>query len=446
MGRNLFRRKTLRTALLSYLLFIIPLLSVFPEKNGPIPSLRNNSLIPSEHYSPAYLIPRQNHSPYKAFSFRLSKKEAEPVENWIKKWSSREGLEKIELSLNRAAPYSSEVNRIIKNSGLPWELANIPVVESSWKIYAVSSSGAAGPWQFLESSAIGRNLIIDVWRDERRDIWLSTEAAMKEFSFYYRLFGDWLLAVASYNAGPTRIRNILKTNNLSVFYELFSLKLLPEETENYVPQFLAVSYITSNAGKYGLNINWDKKAEWSRIKLDKSIPLDLLSKETGINREVLYSANPELQYPVTPPPDSTYFLKLPKQYRKTVINWINDNSNMPERFWRYTVKSGDTISGIASAINIPLSEFLRYNCHVENKTLKVGEKLYLPGNRRPENAEKDRLPRWNGRYMVQPGDSYWSIARMYKTEPVLLAETNHRKINEVLTAGTILKVPLENEL
>jgi len=445
MGRNIFRRETLISALFTFLFFMFPLLSAFPDKNSPVPP-RQNTFISTEHYSPDYLIPKQNHSPYKAFSFILSDEETELAEKWIKIWSSREGVEKIEHSQNRAAPYCSEVNRIIKNSGLPWELANIPVIESNWKINAVSASGAAGPWQFLESSARGRNLIIDVWRDERRDIWLSTEAAMKEFRFYYRLFGDWFLAVASYNAGPTRIRNILKTNNLSSFNELASSGLIPEETRNYVPQFLAVSYIISNAGKFGLHINWDSKTEWSRIKLNRSIPLELLSRETGISREILYSANPELQHPVTPPPGSNYYLKIPEQYRDTVLNWINDNRSMPERFWRYTVKRGDTLSGIASAINIPLSEFLRYNCHLENKILKVGEKLYLPGEKKPENAENDRLPRWKGRYIVQPGDSYWSIARKYKTEPVLLAETNHRKINGILTAGTILKVPLENEL
>jgi membrane-bound lytic murein transglycosylase D len=401
-------------------------------------------------FTPRYMTPRQNQSAEKAWSIDIADDliNRPELSYWIEQWSSPDGLLKLNTAFSRSFAYRIPVDDIIRNSGIPWELTAIPVVESNWRIGAVSSSGAAGPWQFLESSGRGRKLVIDAWRDDRRDVWRSTEAAMLELAFYYRLYSDWLLAVASYNAGPTRIGNLRKENGLNGYWELLDGGVLPRETRHYVPQIIAVAYITAHSGRFGLPINWDMPTRWARIPLDRSIHLDNLSVITGLNRETIRLANQELNHPVTPPPTLPYSIKVPEEYGTETIKWLEtlDESDAPERFWRYVVRSGDSLSAIAVKSGISMSELLSYNGHVGNGVLRIGERLYLPGDQTmPEGAEKDELPNWKGRYHVKAGDTFWSIAISFGIRPEILAEANHRTLNGVLLAGSVLSVPDQEE-
>ena len=440
MGRNILRRPII-VLLLSVVCSISPgfsdSLPLPPKKGISFPQLAQTGI---------HLPPKQNQSVKKAWSVNIELiAESRPeISFWIDKWESPEGRKKIEASMARFFEFRKPVDRIIRQSGLPWELVSIPVVESNWRIDAVSSSGAAGPWQFLESSARGRGLIIDAWRDERRDVWRSTDAAMKELAFYHRLFSDWLLAAASYNAGPTRLRQLRDESGLNSFWELLDAGLLPGETENYVPQLIAVTYIMAHGGRLGLPINWKNPTSWRRIDTDRSIPVQAMIKANGMDAKLVKSAYLDLHHPVTPPPSQPYALKVPEQDAAKVLLWLDslERSNAPERFWRYTVQSGDTLSGIAARLDISISELLSYNSHVRSGTLRIGERLYLPGNEiKPEGAEEDNLPEWTGRYRVASGDSFWSIARIYGIRPELLAEANHRSLTSVLLAGSMLHVP-----
>jgi len=443
MGWNILRRALVVSILFSG--FSINCLNADTGPETPRRYIGN----PGDSYSAPFLQARQNQSVEKAWSIDVSQiVNRSDFTFWLERWSSNEGYRKIQSSMERYFDFRKPVDTILRGSGVPWELIAIPVVESNWRTDAISPSGAAGPWQFIESSARGRNLIIDAWRDERRDIWLSTEAAMSDLSFYHRLFSDWLLAIASYNAGPTRIRHILDKNELHTFQELDDANLLPRETENYIPQVAAVAYIISHSGRAGLPVRWDSPTDWIRIPMDRSIHLLNMIDDTGIKRELIEKAHKELHHPVTPPPSRTYYLKIPEEDVETVKHWLElqTEEGAPERFWRYTVRSGDTLSEIAENSGISLSALLSYNSHVQSGLLRIGERLYLPGNEmKPEGAEDDSLPDWKGRYRVLPGDTLWSIARTYGIRPEKLAEANHRPLTGVLPAGSVLHVPDEKE-
>lgn len=271
---------------------------------------------------------------------------------------------------------------------------------------------------------------------------------MQELAFYYRLYSDWILSVASYNAGPTRIGNIRIESGLDDYWDLLDADVLPRETRNYVPQIIAVAYLMNHKGRTGLALNWEMPPSWSRIPLKRSIHLDSLSDATGMDKETIRLANRELHHPVTPPPTLPYFIKIPEVYAEETIEWLEtlNSPDTPERFWRYTVRSGDTLSEIAGNTGISLSELLSYNSHVRDGVLRIGERLYLPGNITiPEGAESDDLPDWSGRHLVQSGDTYWSIANSVGVKPERLAELNHRSLNTVLLAGSVLRVPEEGE-
>jgi membrane-bound lytic murein transglycosylase D len=441
MGWNILRRTAL-----TFLVFSCIGLSQAGSATVPRLPQKTDTVPPESVNAPQYRKPLQHHAPQKAWSVDIDTMigSRPEVAYWVGRWATPEGLKKIQSSQQRYFDYRIPVNAIMRSSGLPWELSAIPVVESNWRIDAVSSSGAAGPWQFMKSSALGRQMIIDAWRDERRDIWISTEAAMKEFAFYHRLFSDWLLAVASYNAGPTRIGNLRRDSGAANFWELKDSGVLPGETGNYVPQVIAVAYITAHSGRFGLPISWNAPTRWVRLPLERSVPLDSLASALGYSQTRIRNSNRELNHPFTPPPGLPYMLKIPQSYEEEAIRWLSSEKSetVPSRFWRYTVKSGDTLSEIAMRYSISMSEMLRYNGHIRVDTLRIGERLYIPGNEDIlPGVETDKLPLWTRRYTVGPGDSLWSIAKEFQTAPEILAEVNHRPLDGVLQAGSVLLVP-----
>lgn len=370
----------------------------------------------------------------------------EEITLWIEKWSTRAGLSKILQSHNRVTEFQNEVDTLLRMAHIPWEMQAIPIVESNWRMDAVSSSGATGPWQFIETSGRGRGLIIDAWRDERRDYWRSTEAAADELNFSYRLFKDWVLSIAAYNAGPTRIRTLRDAESLNTFWEMLDAGIIPPETRNYVPQVIAVAYIQAHAGRLGLPISWETAKDWSRITMEQSIQLIQLAEITGLKMSEVLKAHPELQHPVTPPPTHKYMIKVPKDMVEATKVWMDilKTSNAPLRFWRYTVKSGDTLSGIAKTYDVAMNDLIRYNDHIRSGYLRIGERLYLPGREIvPEGVDSEDIPDWKGRYKVKKGDTLWSISRKFRISPEKLAEANHRTLTAILRMGSTLKVPEE---
>jgi len=439
MGWHILRRTTLISFALGVFGFSPATLA-----SKPLVSQLTDSSPPYTVHDGNYRRPLQNHAPPKAWSIDIDTLiGAHPeIAEWVAHWTTTVGLNKIRLSHERLFEYRRSVNAIIRSSGLPWEIMAIPIVESNWRTDAVSSSGAAGPWQFLESTARGRQLVIDAWRDERRDIWKSTEAAVQELAFCHRLFSDWLLAIASYNAGPTIIKNLRRESGSSGFWELLDSKLLPSEAEKYLPQVLAVAYITAHSGRFGLPLKWEEPTLWVRLPLNRSVPLNSLAAALGYSHAKLRSFHRELNHPFTPPSGLPYFLKIPKQLNDATVKWISMLDDSPLRFWRYTVKSGDTLSHICKRYDIPIAEMLLYNSHVQADKLRIGERLYIPGDETVlSDIEIDALPDWKGRYKVESGDTFWSIAKRYRITPEMLADVNYRPLSDILRAGSVLRVP-----
>ena len=446
MGRRIFRRTTLSTFLALWASgTIVGAREVQLPAEVPLPALQLPR-VRTVRVKGRLLPARQGHAAPKSWSGDLGWAAANrrEIDYWIMKWASPEGTAKLISSTNRMFHYRRPVDALMRSAKLPWELTAIPVVESNWRISAVSSSGAVGPWQILESTGRGRGLIMDAWRDERRDIWKSTRAAAEELNFHYRLFGEWAMAVGSYNAGPTRMRKIKETGGFSGFWDIYDAGILPRETKNYVPQVIAAAYVLSHAGRLGLPVNWESPPRWTTVPATRAVHLGELSSALGVDYDLIRRSHGELHHPVTPPPAVPYRLKLPAADDgaggQEILAMLQ--SSAPERFWRYTVSSGDTLSEIARGNGISLQRLLRYNTHLDADVLRVGERIYIPGDDTPPpGADADTLPSWEGRYKVRGGDSLWSIAQKFGVQPQVLAEVNHRPLNGVLDAGSVIRVP-----
>ena len=102
------------------------------------------------------------------------------------------------------------VEKQLAQSGLPDDLKYMLLVESKCIAAAFSKAKASGPWQFIGSTGKRYKLYSNQWRDDRRNLEMSTEAAIKYLRYLKQDLGDWFLAMAAYNAGEDRIRKLLK--------------------------------------------------------------------------------------------------------------------------------------------------------------------------------------------------------------------------------------------
>ena len=158
--------------------------------------------------------------------------------------------------LSRGAQFLPMIQDVFRAEGLPLDLAYVPLVESAFKPNALSRAKAKGMWQFMRGTALENGLKHDWYIDERAEPEKATRAAAKYLKTLYDMFGDWHLALASYNGGPGRVQRAIKrSGGVKDFWRLSASKrYLPRETRDYVPLILAAMIVARNPAQYGLDI------------------------------------------------------------------------------------------------------------------------------------------------------------------------------------------------
>jgi membrane-bound lytic murein transglycosylase D len=145
-----------------------------------------------------------------------------------------------------ALPYFAMIDKILVSQGLPRELKYLAVIESDLKSSAVSWAGAVGPWQFMPQTGQLMGLKVSKYRDERRDLSKSTYAAAKYLKYLHAQLKDWLLVIAAYNGGPSRVEAAIRKSGSRNFWDL--QYHLPTESRNHVKKFIATHYIMEGQG------------------------------------------------------------------------------------------------------------------------------------------------------------------------------------------------------
>jgi membrane-bound lytic murein transglycosylase D len=350
----------------------------------------------------------------------------------------------------RAKPYIPYIQERIRYYGLPDELAFLPVIESEFSPRNVSKSGAAGLWQFMRNSIGGYGMKIDDWVDERRDFMKSTDGALRKLADNYASFGDWQLAIAAYNCGAGGIaRAIARAKQSGIdepsYWDLRRAGLLKRETAGYVPKFLAVASILLYPGRNGLEQSWEEPVSWATVAPGRPVDLKLLSEEAGLSLSLLRDANPELRYGVTPPGPS-YELKVPASSAESVRAIVDDPERKLVRYYLHTVRSGDTLSGIARRYGTPMPTIAGSNPGLKPDRIMLGQVIVVPALKEapppePEEAE-DAAPVFSSNYVVAKGDTLWSISLRFEVQPELLAERNGLGLSSVIREGMSLRVPI----
>ncbi len=341
----------------------------------------------------------------------------------------------------------------LKRWNLPDELKYLPIVESGLNPMAISRAGAAGPWQFMPASGREMGLIVTDYIDERLDIYKSTEAACKFLSRLYRAFGDWELALASYNCGPGVVKRAIRQSGKHTFWSIYDY--LPSETRSYVPQFVAVTYGMNYLEEY--NIVADSilyPMETDTILIRQFVNLHVLCDKLNLCYEDFVKLNPAIRTNILPD-NINYPIRLPREKkleyllnRHEIHECINVSTEPVEVATNdrrktssgavayrqkivHTVKSGEVLGKIASKYGVSVTQLKTWN-QLKTTNIRIGQKLviYKIKYSNPAPAQKTTVAS-KGTYntqktatvttqsgtpkyhYVQPGDTLWTISKKY---------------------------------
>ena len=314
------------------------------------------------------------------------------VDNSIYLFSDRI-RERFSLYLSRSGKYLELMKEILKSKNIPEDMVFLSLIESGFNPYAYSVARAVGPWQFISSTARRYGLVIDWWRDERRDPVKSTEAAANYLNDLYEMFGSWNLAMAAYNAGEGKILRALHRSKSDDYWSLLKTRHIRPETKNYVPHFIAASMIAVNPEEFGFkNIEYHQPLDYDEVTITGPLDLEVAAGCADTTVEVIRELNPELRRWCTPPDMPVYILKIPAGSKEIFLKNLADTPE-EERFTieTYSVKKGDTIDKIAKKAGVTARAILVLNSIDKVKPLKPGTQISLPPKEKFELDRDDRF-------------------------------------------------------
>ena len=352
----------------------------------------------------------------------------------------------------RAEPFLYLVTEKIEQRGLPLELALLPVVESSFDAFAYSHGSAAGLWQFIPSTGKMYGLEQNFWYDGRRDVDAATDAALEFLTSLNKRFdGEWNHAIAAYNSGGGRVSSAIRKNTKAGKpIDFFSLDL-PKETSGYVPKLLALADIVANQEKYGISIPpIANKPVVQIVEPKEQLDLAIAASYAGISVKELQSLNPAYNQWATSPSGKDKLL-LPIESVDQFNKKLEENRGKGMKVVRYKVKSGDTVSVLASKYNTT-SKVIRTANQMSNNNIRVGQHLLIPVSTKDDKAytlsASNRLAKTQSiargqiklTHTVQQGDSLWGIAKKHKVSHQSLAKWNGMGPRDTLRVGQKLVI------
>lgn len=237
------------------------------------------------------------------------------IRHWVQHFTQSE-KGRIGKFFYKGSRYKKVIQAMLQEQGLPTELYYLAILESGFHWNARSHAGAVGTWQFIKPTALENGLLVNAKVDERLDPIRSTLAAIRYLKVLYKRYGNWKLALAAYNCGPRRVDRAIQKAGRN-FWSLSRKKLLPRETRNYIPQFLALVHIGKNARQYGFNENSKRFHRYIELMyLPSPLKLADLSKASGLSEPLLQRLNPHLKSGQTPASKKNYGLWVPKVARR----------------------------------------------------------------------------------------------------------------------------------
>jgi len=289
----------------------------------------------------------------------------------------------IQRALNRSTRYINKFRKIFKKFGIPEDLSYLPIIESGFRIKAVSRARAKGMWQFMAATGRMFGLKINWVVDERKDPEKATVAAAKYLKRLYKEYGNWYLALACYNGGTRRVNRAIRKLKTKDFFKIAKSRYIRRETRNYVPAFIASIIIAKSPKEYGFKIEKEKSFfdNTKIIKIPSPVSLKSISKKSKLKLSVIKELNPELIRDFTPFNRKHYFLRVPKTIKNGNLAKLKRLPPQKRYFvgW-YRIKRGDSLYSIARKFRTSVRKIKRVN-KLRRNLIKPGRRLLIPRGR-----------------------------------------------------------------
>lgn len=318
------------------------------------------------------------------------------VGGYIRSYLYRNDARKAALVTGRAVLYFPIMEAALAKHGLPEKLKYLPVVESALNPYAVSPVGATGLWQFMPGTASDYGLKVNDYLDERRDPHKSTEAAIAYLQNAYEKYGDWALALAAYNAGGGRVSRAIKRGRSKNFWVI--RRYMPRETRNYVPAYIAATYLMEYYKDYGVQPTYPELEMQitETIQVYDAISFYRIAQLTGLPIETIATLNPAYKRDLLPNNPGGNYLILPKRVMPAVKDYLAAKrpDYLADAFYRnqpvkagpavpdhyvatvYKVREGETLSTLAKRLNCSVHQLVAWN-GLRSDTLAIGQALQV---------------------------------------------------------------------
>lgn len=358
----------------------------------------------------------------------------------VKKWIMRSHM------------YLPYIKQHMKEQGLPEEISYLPFMESGFNVLAYSRAGAAGLWQFMPATGRKYGLTVRRGIDERRNPLKSTRAAAQYLKTLYNMFGDWGLAMASYNAGEGKIMKAIKRLGVKDFFELHKQnhKLpykyqLRKETLDFVPRFLAVCKLVKNLDILGFPTLDDTiAADLGEVYARPGTDLTKFAKALEMTWEEFRRFNLAFRSAITPPGGKSPLI-VPKDKLAAAEKFLSKPlSTQYDDHDMYTVRKGDTWSRISKRYGVPVWLLKTVNGKKSN-LIRPGQRVIVPLTARAKRTKStttaSRSAIKGATYKVRRGDTVSEIAARTGVSSKALMKANGLRSAKSLRAGQTLKIP-----
>ncbi|MFA7657285.1 LysM peptidoglycan-binding domain-containing protein [Acidithiobacillus thiooxidans] len=389
---------------------------------------------------------------------RLSNVSRVEVDKWRTWFLQHQG--KLEEILGNSRPFLYYVVNAVSQRGLPMELALLPAIESGYNPKAYSPAAAAGLWQFVPGTARSFGLQNTRYGDPRLSLTASTNAALDYLSYLYNYFGgNWLLAIAAYNAGQGTVSAAIQQNVAAGQPTDFWDLNLPEQTENYVAELLGLAQVIKNAKAYHVSLPYiPNTAHIAVVTTPKSVALNVAASLMNVPVRELQHLNAGISYGVVP---ADYQLVVPKDKAATLKTAL---LTMPQetaaqalpiaqpavaatpvahpviqaRLSHLTVHPGNTLSQIAMQAGVSVQQMKQWNHLRSARDLQVGQQLVVYGSHHLENATYSQPA--NHSLVVHSGNTLSGLAQQAGVSVQDLMRWNHIHSANDLQVGEHLTV------
>lgn len=283
------------------------------------------------------------------------------------------------LWLKRSPRYLHLIEEMLEDNGMPDDLKYIAIAESALRPHVLSKKGAVGFWQFIKDTGRKYGLEINTRIDDRRNVFASTQAAIRYLTDLHKIFGSWTLSAAAYNMGEEKLMAETLEQQTTDYYQLY----LPLETQRYIFRILSAKLILSDPEKYGFNLLEDDyypPLEFDRINLDcfQDTPIRIVAQAANTYFKVIKDLNPEIRGHYLQ--SGNHEILIPKgaskgfhaRYEPLLKKWLAERKDRI-----YVVKKGDSLTGIAERFNIPLPALLIWNRLSLKSTIHPGDELII---------------------------------------------------------------------